>query len=57
MTCAQCLSMADAFLDDELPVDTAQDVIAHVEGCASCHAELDAPRASHTAPAGIRPVR
>ena len=48
MTCDQCLSMADAFLDDELPVDTAQDVIAHVEGCASCHAELEARRALRT---------
>ena len=48
MTCAQCLSMADAFLDDELPVDTAQDVIAHVEGCASCRAEIEARRALRT---------
>ena len=45
MTCAQCLSMADAFLADELPVDTSQDVIAHVEGCATCRAELEARRA------------
>jgi anti-sigma factor RsiW len=45
MTCAHCLSMADAFLDDELPVDSAQDVIAHVEGCPSCRAELEARRA------------
>jgi anti-sigma factor RsiW len=45
MTCAQCLSMADAYLDNELPVETSHDVSAHVGDCAACRAELEARRA------------
>ena len=58
MTCAQCLSMADAFLADELPVDTSQDVIAHVEGLRDVSGRTrGAPGASRTTPAGVRPKR
>jgi anti-sigma factor RsiW len=42
MTCERCREMADSYLADELPVDTTQEVITHLETCSACCAEVEA---------------
>jgi hypothetical protein len=42
MTCAEFRAMAESYLADELPVDTAHLGIAHLEACESCRGELEA---------------
>jgi anti-sigma factor RsiW len=45
MTCDQCRAMVDAYLAGELPVDSSQDVITHLESCDGCRAEVEARQA------------
>ncbi len=44
MVCLKVQELADAFLGDELPVETTQAVMAHLERCPACEAEIDGVR-------------
>lgn len=46
-----------AFLDDELGDDDALALTAHVTGCPTCRAELEALRATRTAVRSLPPLR
>lgn len=41
MQCQQVRELLSAFYDDELPHDQAEEVSAHIAGCAECAAELE----------------
>lgn len=42
MRCADVRAMAESYLAGELPVDTNHAILAHLERCASCQAEVQA---------------
>jgi len=44
MVCLKVQELADAFLCEELPVETTQAVLAHLETCPACEAEIDGVR-------------
>ena len=41
--CASTLERLEAYLDRQLTVDDVQEIEVHLESCAACRAELDAP--------------
>ena len=45
MDCRELLSLADAYLDGELPPASRAEIDAHLAGCAACRAEIEANRA------------
>ena len=42
--CRATRDRADAFLSEQLLIETTQDIVRHLEGCPACHAEFDARR-------------
>lgn len=48
MDCREVRALADAYLDDELLVETNQAVLAHLPHCGACRAELAARQALRT---------
>jgi hypothetical protein len=44
MVCLKVQELADAFLSEELPVETTQAVVAHLQRCPACEAEIDGVR-------------
>lgn len=44
MECREVRRLADAFVSDQLLVETAQAIVAHLDTCASCRAEIDGVR-------------
>ncbi len=45
MDCRERRSLADAYLDGELPPASRAEIDAHLAGCAACRAEIEADRA------------
>lgn len=44
MDCRDVRRLADAFVSDQVLVETAQAIVAHLDGCAPCRAEVDGLR-------------
>ena len=42
--CREVRQLADAFLSEQLLVETTHDIVRHLEGCPACRAEFDARR-------------
>ena len=42
--CRQVRERADAFLSEQLLIETTQDIVRHLEGCPACRAEFEARR-------------
>lgn len=47
--CREVRQLADAYLSEQLLVETTHDIVRHLEGCPACRAEFDARRRLRTA--------
>jgi hypothetical protein len=45
MQCREVRELLDAFLGDQLLVETTNDLVRHLEGCPACRTELEGRRA------------
>jgi len=41
VTCRETRELGDAFLSDQLLVETTHDIVRHLETCAACREEID----------------
>jgi anti-sigma factor RsiW len=48
VTCREARELADAFLSDQLLVETTNEIVRHLETCPACRAEFDARRRLRT---------